>query len=299
MSVRTFIFIFLVFPFTCIWGAGLISTNDAFYELNYNGNVRFVDTRDVKSYQSGHIADAVVIINSDLTETVNGVPGMAKPPQEIVNIFRENGIDRENRVIVYANGSSPNDYMYASRIIALLNYVKINDTYLMDGGFTKWVSENKGYEAGPEMASPSNLVYNGYDSNILVDLAYIEQNLYNDYVVFIDTRNINYFIGVDKDIRLYRHGHIPGAINIDASSLTKKINNYYVIISEQELADIIYETGYEDYQDIFEKTLITYCNTGVQASGGWFVFKYVYNHQDVSIYEGSMSEYSRSSLPLE
>lgn len=295
--------LFLLFVFslqtTYICAAGLITTNDALKELNTNKNVKFIDTRDGKAFQQGHIADAVLITNNDLTETKNGIPGMAKSPQEIVNVFKNHGINRNNKIIVYSAGAAANDYTYAARIIALLNYVNIKDTYLMDGGFTKWIFENKGYEAGVEMASPSNLTYNGSDDKVLVDLNYVSQNLNNKNVLFVDARNTDYYYGKDTDTRLTRHGHIPGAINIDVATLTKKVNNYYVLINQNELLNIVYEKGFSNPAELLNKTVISYCNTGVSASGNWFIFKYIGTHPDVRIYEGSMSEYSRSNLPLE
>jgi len=147
---------------------------------------------------------------------------MAKSPQELVNIFKEKGINRNNKIIVYDAGAEANDYTYAARIIALLNYVNIKDTYLMDGGFTKWVSENKGYESGLDAPSTSSLIYDGYDDTVLVDLDYVSQNLNNSNVLFVDARSIDYYLGRDTDQRLVRHGHIPGSINVDLATLTKK-----------------------------------------------------------------------------
>ena len=283
----------------CTWAAGLITTDDALKELNTNKNVKFIDTRDGKAFQQGHIADAVLITNNDLTEITNGIPGMAKSPQEIINVFKNKGINRNNKIIVYAAGTAPNDYTYAARVIALLNYVNIKDTYLMDGGFAKWAYENKGYEASVEIPSSSSLTYNGTDDRVLVDLNYVRQNVNNKNILFVDARNADYYNGVDTDQRLTRHGHIPGAINIDLSTLTKKINNYYILISQNELLNIVNNKGLTNLSELLNKTVISYCNTGVLASGNWFVFTYIGTHPDVRIYEGSMVEYSRSNLPLE
>lgn len=300
MKTKLILVLFIIFfQVFCIWAAGIISTDDALKELNTNKNVKFIDTRDGKAFQQGHIVDAVLITNNDLTETINGIPGIAKSPQELVNVFKEKGINRNNKIIVYASGTTPNDFMYASRIIALLNYVNIKDTYLMDGGFTKWTFENKGYEAGVDMSSPSSLTYNGTDDKVLVDLNYVNQNLYNSNVLFVDARSTDYYYGRDTDARLTRHGHIPGAINIGVATLTKKINNYYILINQNELLNIMYEKGFSNPAELLNKTVISYCNTGVSASGNWFVFKYIGSYPDVRIYEGSMSEYSRSNLPLE
>jgi thiosulfate/3-mercaptopyruvate sulfurtransferase len=279
--------------------SGIITTNDALKELNTNKNVKFIDTRDGKAFQQGHIADAVLITNNDLTATINDIPGMAKPGEEIANVFKNKGIDRNNKIIVYSAGTASNDYTYAARIIALLNYVYIKDTYLMDGGYAKWFSEKKGNVNSVEMVSPSKLTYNGTDNKIIVDLNYVSQNLNNKNVIFVDARNADYYNGKDTDTRITRHGHIPGAININVATLTKKVNNYYVLINQNELLNIVYEKGFANPAELLNKTVISYCNTGVSASGDWFVFKYIGTHPDVRIYEGSMSEYSRTNLPLE
>lgn len=282
-----------------IWAAGLITTDNALRDLNTNRNVKFIDSRNKNAFQQGHIPEAVSITNNELTETRNGVPGIAKSPQELVNIFKAKGINRNNKIIVYDAGAEANDYTYAARIIALLNYVKIKDTYLMDGGFTKWVSENRGYESGLDVPSSSSLTYDGYDNTILVDLNYVSQNLNNSNVLFVDARSADYYLGRDTDQRLVRHGHIPGSINVDLTTLTKKVNNYYVIKNTNELLQLASFMGFTNPMELLSKTIVSYCNTGVSASGDWFVFKYIGTHPDVRIYEGSMVEYSRTNLPLD
>jgi thiosulfate/3-mercaptopyruvate sulfurtransferase len=41
------------------------------------------------------------------------------------------------------------------------------------------------------------------------------------------------------------------------------------------------------------KEIMTYCNTGVFASGWWYILREVIGYQNVKLYDGSMEELAR------
>ena len=303
MFRRIFLVSFILFCYSSfLIAAGVVSTEEANRLLNSSEKVIFVDARgSLKAYGGAHIPGAVSINNADLTTTVSGVPGIHKNESGLVSEFRKNGIDRISKIIVYSDGLKATDYTYAARVISLLNYIGIDNTFLIDGGFKKWQGEGKPYESGVEFASPSNLSAVGINDKILVDLKFVQSNLNNEGTVFIDARSATFYNGEDSDKRLTRHGHIPGAINIYAALLVNNVSNYYLFKSVSELGNILNTFGIGMSMvstHAANYTFVSYCNTGVLASADWFVAKYVLNIPDVRVYDGSMVEYTRSNLPI-
>jgi thiosulfate/3-mercaptopyruvate sulfurtransferase len=91
--------------------------------------------------------------------------------------------------------------------------------------------------------------------------------------VFLDVRSAEAFAA----------GHIPGAKNrpwkkdVEGGALRPA----EAIRAEMEAAGVSWE-----------KPVVVYCNSGHQASEGFWVLKYLLGHPDVRLYQGSWSEWS-------
>ncbi len=48
-----------------------------------------------------------------------------------------------------------------------------------------------------------------------------------------------------------------------------------------------------------DKSIVTYCQTGVRGAHEWFVLKYLLGYENVSLYDGSWEEWSsKRDLPI-
>jgi thiosulfate/3-mercaptopyruvate sulfurtransferase len=101
-------------------------------------------------------------------------------------------------------------------------------------------------------------------------------------VAIIDARPEEQYLGTPNQ----RSGHIPGAANLywmkhltSASDLTLK--------PVTELQKMFAEAGLKPDQKV-----VTYCNSGMQASHAYFTLKYL--GYDVSMYDASFSEWSKT-----
>ena len=83
-----------------------------------------------------------------------------------------------------------------------------------------------------------------------------------------------------------RPGHIPGAVNLfwQQGQVNKDDMS---LLSETQLRRLYENAGVKS-----DKPVITYCNTGMQASQSYFTLKYL--GYDVKMYDGSFSEWSEA-----
>ena len=80
-----------------------------------------------------------------------------------------------------------------------------------------------------------------------------------------------------------RAGHIPGALNIHASTNLNPIDWTY--LSLEELEEQFKEAGL-----IPEQRIITYCGVGISASLGLFSL-YLAGYRDIALYDASWEEW--------
>lgn len=117
-------------------------------------------------------------------------------------------------------------------------------------------------------------------------------------VVIVDPRPKAQYEGTDQTF--IRNGHIPGARNIPWQSLTEANNpdeakkNPHQLKSLEEIRQLLISRGVTP-----DKTVIVSCSTGREASLQYLVIKHLLKYPKVRIYEGSWTEYSATSNPLE
>jgi thiosulfate/3-mercaptopyruvate sulfurtransferase len=80
-----------------------------------------------------------------------------------------------------------------------------------------------------------------------------------------------------------RPGHLPGASNVYALHLLDPHTQCYLPLDQ--LKALFDEIASDD------KSIVTYCGGGIAATSDAFVLKALLGHDDVSVYDGSLSEW--------
>ncbi len=263
------------------------------------GGTVIVDARNIpeEDYLDEHLPGAIRLNNQMLTRTNGPIPGMLLPDRQLEKVISEAGLSEESTVVVYAGGETPKDYVDAARVIAILNYSGIKNTFYMDGGIAKWDAEDRPLEEGAVKVQKTRFkIHHPKRRSIFCDLTGVKDALYGkNAAVLIDARRLDYYEGHDSDPRLARHGHIPGALDLPVTLFTQKEGDYYVLKSPAEIEEILRSHGLDPGNS---RPWISYCNTGHLASGIWFISEYRLHRGMVRIYEGSMAQYARTQLAL-
>lgn len=303
LSLTFLIMLFIVSVFTCFEQAGASSGDeknitelketreplpDILIETNWlsknfhREDITILDVRNHDEYVKGHIYNAVnlpMVMTFSYTEPKYL---MAKTEQ-IIKLFSKAGIDRNQHVVIYDNI----DYIAASRVFWVLDVNGHENMAILNGGYSKWVSE--GLPVFKESVVPtyrqfiSNINTNALETKLSAKLAINDKNK-----ILIDARSLEEYRGIKSETE--RYGHIPSAFNISSFDCYSMIDGINVIKTKDKLSEI-----YGLYKD---KKIIAYCNTGRRSSVLYFTLRLLkYN---VSLYDGSWSEWSKdSNLPVE
>jgi thiosulfate/3-mercaptopyruvate sulfurtransferase len=103
--------------------------------------------------------------------------------------------------------------------------------------------------------------------------------------VLLDSRSAAHFEGREKSPQALRAGRLPGAVHLDHARAYDPAGQHLRPPVELEALFGAVPAG----------PVINYCNTGHQAATTWFVLSEVLGRPDISLYDGSMSQWTESA----
>jgi 3-mercaptopyruvate sulfurtransferase SseA len=237
------------------------------------GKVVLVDARDKTAFRNGHIEGATLYdpLRFGLRNNNN-----LNPAAQISNNFGRAGMSADDHIVVYDK-----DGRIAGFMAMVLEYVGAKNVSILKGGIEGW--EHHGYHLTKEAAKPTSKNFNGKArSELIVNNDYVRNNLDNLDVVIVDVRDIAQAKGLAKHAQAARPGRIPGSVNLPLSALYMDNG---ALKSPEELLWMLKKNGVTP-----DKTVVTTCNTGLQAGGAYFIFRYL-GFPDVRVHDESWVSY--------
>jgi thiosulfate/3-mercaptopyruvate sulfurtransferase len=236
-------------------------------------------------WEAGHIPGSVL---ADLTGPLSAPPP-AHPftmpgADALAAAMADVGVGRGDRVVVHDRAAT----MWATRVWWMLRAIGVDDVAVLDGGWKAWTLEGRPVStdervierADPIEPVPRPGLFAGKDDV----LAAIERG---------DTCVLNALSAAQhsgEELTYGRPGHLPGARNVYAADLVDPETGRYRPLPE--LAELLRGAG------VAGDRVITYCGGGIAATSDAFVL-HLLGHEDVSVYDGSLTEWIAEGLPLE
>jgi thiosulfate/3-mercaptopyruvate sulfurtransferase len=228
-------------------------------------------------FESGHIPTAgFADLLSDLSDT-NSPLGFALPtPEQFCTAMGALGVGDDSRVVLYDGFNS----VWSARVWWMLRWVGFDRAAILDGGLRAWKDEDRPLST-ETVDRPVKKLTPRPRPQLIADRDEVVAAIDAPDVIIVDAMPAPHFAG---DMALYgRPGHIPGAINIPATSLINDSGHY---LPQDELAAMC--DGAHDAR------VITYCGAGVAASSAAFVMQRL-GYTDVAVYMGSLQEWTADS----
>ena len=238
------------------------------------------------AFEAGHIPGAV---HSDYAADgwrakVGNAPGMLPSLDHLAALAGSLGIRPESRVVIVPAGLAATDFAAAARVYWTLKLIGHGQQTILDGGFKGWqAGPARPVAAGPsrpEAAAPYPVVVK-QELRSTADATFVASR--GKLATLVDARATSYFEGNEKAPEATRAGHIPGAVSRDYAAAFDPATGK--LRPQSDLGAL--------YGSVPSGPAISYCNTGHTAALNWFVLSEVLGRDEVSLYDGSMTDWTQ------
>jgi thiosulfate/3-mercaptopyruvate sulfurtransferase len=255
-------------------------------------NLLIVDIRSVvdggarAAYEAAHIPGA---IHTDYAKdgwrvTKGMASGLLPDPAALSGLLSRIGLTPQHHAVIVSAGTNVGDFSAAARVYWTLKIAGHTNTSILTGGVVAWrrdalrpIETGAGRTPSPVPPYPVKLV-----PELRAELDAVERAVADRTAILLDSRATNYFEGGAKSPQALRAGRLPGAVQLDHALAFDA--NAMALKPKAELEQL--------FASVPSGPVMNYCNTGHQAATNWFVLSELLGRRGVTLYDGSMSEWT-------
>lgn len=222
-------------------------------------------------YQAGHLPGAAFLDHSRISDPDAKYQLTIPTPEYLADALASLGISDDSEVVVYSSSM----LLWATRIWWVLRYAGHTNVRVLNGGVEAWKA------VGGDLAQDENVYGQGH----------FDISVQPDY--FVNAEQMQSALQDDKvnavhslPQQVYDQAHIPSSV---CQPFTDFVDNGTALLPDDILRERLIPS---------EGKTITYCGGGVAATVNAIVCRLVGN-PDVSVYDGSMSEWVGEGLPVD
>lgn len=238
-----------------------------------------------RDYETAHIPGSVYLdFTSELVDLKDPVPLQVAPFGKLQEVLSDKGIGNEHLVVVYDADRS----IFATRLWWIFRLCGHSNIRVLDGGWLNWQREGRPVSSASPNYPPAEFTIQARQE-YRSDIDDISRSLRRSDFTLLDARAKEDFLGNPKWSD--RGGHIPGAINLPASTLLNPDGTFRSLV---ELRGLLSARHVPHGAHV-----VTYCGLGLAATAVAFALDML-GFRDVSVFDGSWAEWgSRKELPHE
>ncbi len=268
-----------------------------------NESLVILDVRDavekVYAYDDAHIPGAIKApySTSGWREELQGVPGQFPGVEKAAALVGSFGVDNDEHVVIVPNGTDSSEFGAATRIYWTFKVLGHDAVSILDGGARAWEAAGGPLTAEATLPDATTFTAN-FRAALLATTEDVQQAL-ADGTPLIDGRPAAQFHGESKSPVVATAGTLPGALNLENGKLYDAEAARFA--DRTKVAALAFDVGlYTTEQASLAATgaagegkpAIAFCNTGHWASIIWFGLSEVGGNHNVTMYDGSMAEWT-------
>ena len=243
-----------------------------------NPELLIVDLSSVDDYTRGHIPGARHVDYPEILGASPPVMGLLPDLQTFAAVLARIGWTPDKHVVACDNEGGGR----AARLLWTLEIAGHKKISLLNGGMHAWTGGELPLTTSKPEPGTGTVDIKWSNTSLIADRDFIENNLANPDVTFLDARTPAEYAGTD--IRAARGGHIPGATNLNWLDCMDR-NNQLRLLPDAELQQMLDERNIKPDQDI-----VNYCHTHHRSALNYLILKKL-GYPKVRGYPGSWSDW--------
>ena len=229
-----------------------------------------------QEYLEAHVPGARFLDIDEVADRSNAAPHMLPNAADFGKAMERIGIGREDRIVVYDNSPTRN----AGRGWFMLRHFGARNVAILDGGFQKWLSENRPTESGEPLHREARFQPEERPDEVVTKQQILAGEVQTQLV---DARSKARFEGAEPDPRPgVAAGHIPGACNLPFGALYNEDGTFK---SRDEICRLFAEADVDPFEPFTAS-----CGSGVTAISLIFA-AHLLGNDATRLYDGSWSEW--------
>jgi thiosulfate/3-mercaptopyruvate sulfurtransferase len=245
-----------------------------------------VDGGGHAAYEAAHIPGAIYTdYAADGWRVTKGMAsGLLPDHAALAALLGSVGLMPRHHAIIVSAGTTVGDFSAAARVYWTLKIAGHENVSILAGGMVGWRRDPaRAIETGPPPAPVSAPPYPiKLAGELRAEVDAVADAVASGNAVLLDSRATNFFEGGAKSPQALRPGRLPGAVQLD-----------HALAFDAAAMELKPKAELEKlFSAVAQKPVINYCNTGHQAATNWFVLSEVLGRHGISLYDGSMSEWT-------
>lgn len=243
-----------------------------------------VDVSSPDNYQNGHIPGAIHLPPGALMLGKPPAPGKLPELDELDDLFSYLGLTPDKHLVAYDDEGGG----WAGRLLWTLDVIGHHNWSYLDGGIHAW--RDDGLQLCTEIARPEETDYHCHlQPGPLAELEDVLASLEDPNSIVWDARSREEYLGLRSPAA--RHGHIPGAVNLDWLDLMDR-NRSLRLKPLAQIRETLAGLGITA-----DKTIYTHCQSHHRSGLTYLVGQLL--GLNIKAYHGSWGEWgNRADTPI-
>lgn len=287
--IRFFTALFALLLAGASWAGEALLAPRQLQPLVEQQQVRVIDVREAPAYAEGHIPGAVSAPYGRWRGPASN-PGQVPELPALTALVRELGLTPAQPTVIVHAGTDSTDFGAAARVYWTLKSLGARELSILNGGLAAWKQAGLPLASAPAQVAASDWQPR-WDARWTSTTEQVRAGLDRKGTVLVDARPADFFEGRRQHAAARTAGTLPGAINLDNA-------RFFEPGGATLLDGPVLATRAAPVPDDAGQQTVAFCNTGHWAATEWFVLSEVLGRRDVTLYPGSMVEWSQSAQEL-